>query len=260
MVATTTNEVPVAREDPKPRVSRARRSRFYLITSLIIAVVVLLGFEHTFFLRPLFKNPPLTPLAWTHGVVFSGWVAILIAQATLVLRGGLRWHRRLGWFAALYASGMVILGAAVLIASEQRSLHSVGDTSHAHSALKAFVPFLGDMGLFGGLAAAGVALRRSPEVHKRLMILATVALLDAAFGRFGYLFPIISTIPFAWRDYGSTDLAAVVILLADWRHCGRPHPAYLVSIPVMIAWHSSLVLIGQSAIGLKAASFIVSRL
>jgi hypothetical protein len=200
MVATTTSEGSIAPGNPRPSLARGRRSTFYLVTSLIIAAVVLLGFEHTFFLRPLFNNPPLTPLAWTHGFVFCGWVAILIAQTTLVLRGQLRWHRRLGWFAAFYASGMVILGAAVLIASEQRSLHAVGDTSHAHNALKAFLPFLGDMGLFGGLAAAGVALRRSPESHKRLMILATVALLDAAFGRFGYLFPILSTVPFAWRD------------------------------------------------------------
>jgi hypothetical protein len=51
-----------------------------------------------------------------------------------------------------------------------------------------------------------------------------------------------------------------VILLADWRRCGRPHPAYVVSLAVMIAWHTSLVLIGQSAIGLRAAALIVSRL
>jgi hypothetical protein len=42
---------------------------------------------------------------------------------------------------------------------------------------------LGDMALFGGFFGAAIAYRRKPEIHKRLVILASVAVMFAAVGR-----------------------------------------------------------------------------
>jgi hypothetical protein len=42
---------------------------------------------------------------------------------------------------------------------------------------------LGDMVLFAGFFIPAVIYRRRPEIHKRLMLLATTALLFAAAGR-----------------------------------------------------------------------------
>jgi branched-subunit amino acid permease len=41
---------------------------------------------------------------------------------------------------------------------------------------------------FASLFALGVYWRRKPEFHRRLLFLATCVLLDAAFGRFLYIF------------------------------------------------------------------------
>jgi hypothetical protein len=42
------------------------------------------------------------------------------------------------------------------------------------------------MALFGGFFVAAVVYRRKPEIHKRLIVLATVALLFAAVGRMNF--------------------------------------------------------------------------
>jgi hypothetical protein len=42
---------------------------------------------------------------------------------------------------------------------------------------------LGDMLVFGGLVTAGMLMRRSPAAHKRVMLIATLVLTDAGFGR-----------------------------------------------------------------------------
>jgi uncharacterized membrane protein YfcA len=46
---------------------------------------------------------------------------------------------------------------------------------------------LGDMVLFGGFFGAAILYRRKPEIHKRLILLATVALLFAAIGRLSFV-------------------------------------------------------------------------
>jgi hypothetical protein len=82
---------------------------------------------------------------------------------------------------------------------------------------------LGDMVLFGSLFGAAIAYRRKPEIHKRLMVGATVALLFAAVGRIPGLDQKVPALLAIW-------LSPVLIGMAyDWRTRGRPHPAYVVS-------------------------------
>jgi len=86
---------------------------------------------------------------------------------------------------------------------------------------------LGDMLLFGGFFAAAVRWRRRPEVHKRLIVLATVALLFAPAGRLSgdslALFLGIWIAPLA------------VALAHDLRALGRIHRTYLVGTAVLLA-------------------------
>ena len=49
------------------------------------------------------------------------------------------------------------------------------------------IPFF-DMLAFGTLLGLAIVWRGKPELHRRFLVLATCGLLDAAFGRFDYLF------------------------------------------------------------------------
>src|SRR5262245_15221034 len=102
-------------------VGKRRRERaFYLGMSVVCAAILVGGFARTFFLRPLFVDKPLSPLVLTHGIVFTAWFAVLLAQATLVAAGRTDLHRRLGVAGVTLAAGMVVLGTVVAIRAAQR--------------------------------------------------------------------------------------------------------------------------------------------
>ena len=81
------------------------------------------------------------------------------------------------------------------------------------------IPFFAIV-LFAILAGAGIALRRNGAAHKRLMILATVAILGAAIARL----PLpIAPIPPVF--FGIADLFILAGIIYDRRTLGRVHPA-----------------------------------
>ena len=109
-----------------------------------------------------------------------------------------------------------------------------------------------DMIAFGGLIAAGIRLRRSPEARKRSILVATLVLTDAGFGR--WLSPRIG----AWlgqRNYWQFQtlwdgawpfarfqlLPAYVLIAAagifDLLTRKRLHPAYAGAIGWRLALH-----------------------
>jgi len=91
---------------------RAERAFFGGMAALI-AVTILLGFARTYYLRPLVgaTSPPLsnlTPLIHVHGLLFTGWIVLLVAQTRLVAAGRIDAHRRLGIAGAVLAALMTV--------------------------------------------------------------------------------------------------------------------------------------------------------
>src|SRR5690348_17892787 len=65
--------------------ARDADARFYLTMVLIAAVIVFLGFAPSFYLKSVIHAPPpLSLLTVVHGVVFTGWMALFITQASLI--------------------------------------------------------------------------------------------------------------------------------------------------------------------------------
>src|SRR3954447_3732899 len=93
---------------------RAWDRRFYSGMALAAAVAVFLGFSRTFFLRGYFDA---TPLAWpfiVHGAVFTAWIALFVAQSSLIAARCIDIHRQVGWAGAALA--VVMVGVAMLAA------------------------------------------------------------------------------------------------------------------------------------------------
>ena len=79
-----------------------------------------------------------------------------------------------------------------------------------------------DIILFAGLGTIGILFRGKPEIHKRLMLLTTIALLDAVADR----------LPVIWRGGRSAHFLVQDLLVAagiayDLASRGRVNPAYL---------------------------------
>jgi hypothetical protein len=78
-----------------------------------------------------------------------------------------------------------------------------------------------DIGGFLVLLACGIALRKNPAAHKRMMILSTVALADPGFSRFyGHFFPNEPSSVFQWFlsvFYGNLLLIGLMLAWDWWR-------------------------------------------
>jgi hypothetical protein len=177
----------------------------------ILWVGMLAGFGVDFS-RYLHENPPAPTIVSVHAVVFTIWLVLLSVQVLLVLRNHLAWHRRLGWFMAGWACLMVVLGPWAFMTWAAVNLH--GPNADPQFLSVNLVDIVGFLVLLGW----GIALRKNPAAHRRMMVLATISLADPGFNRFsGYLllhkYPT-SVIPwFLSIFYGNVLL---ILLMAAW--------------------------------------------
>ena len=171
----------------RPLTPAARDRRFFTAVAAIIAVVVLVGFGPTFYLRPMF-NPatPMRTVYYVHGAIFTVWVALFVTQAVLVSARRLDLHKKLGVAGVGVAVLMMVTGYTAAVTSARHGFRGEG----LPPPLVFFsVPFF-DLLVFPTLVAAGFWMRRSPVAHKRLMLLAMVSILTAAIARLPYVLPL----------------------------------------------------------------------
>jgi hypothetical protein len=159
----------------------AARSVYIVLVAVMIAIV-LLGFW-PFYSALLSGGTGAHWIVYVHAAVFSGWMVLLATQVVLVHRRRLGTHQRLGRVGIPYGLLVLVLGLAVTIAAPVQ--HVIAGRSTLDEAAGFLILPLGDMLLFGGFFAAGLHFRRRKELHKRLMILATIALLFAPAARIG---------------------------------------------------------------------------
>jgi hypothetical protein len=219
----------------RPRPSRAGERRLYALAASTALLVVLIGFARTYYLKFAFGTPPLSLLLQVHGAVMTAWFALFVAQATLVARGRVDLHRRLGVFGALLALAVLAIGTTVAITGARLGHAPPGLPPLAFLA----VP-LGDMLVFALLAGAALSLRRRGDFHKRLMLLASLSLLTAPLARIPLLQQggIVACF--------SATLALVLACVAwDATAHRRLHPAFAWGAAlVALSWPLRLALAG----------------
>jgi hypothetical protein len=200
----------------KPR-GRAAEHRFFGWMSGVIALVVFVGFARTYYLAGIFGAKPLTaPIVHIHGAVFTCWIVLLLAQTSLVGTGHTSTHRRLGLLGLGLAPLMVVLG--VLVADEmlQRTAAIPGFDSPL-----IFAVALSEIAGFAVPVFFGLALRRRSGFHKRLILVGTIAMTTAGFGRWPVSFLLHKPLPAMLAAF-----SLLVLLIAfDLRSTRRLHPA-----------------------------------
>ncbi|HXM63350.1 MAG TPA: hypothetical protein VN950_20985 [Terriglobales bacterium] len=192
---------------------------FFSGMAVLILVSVFVGFAHSYYLAGVFKAPLSNLLVHIHGAVFSCWIVLLIVQTSLVAAGRVDLHRRLGLLGFGLACLVVILG--VLVATDSQVRHFA--PGEAGMKLRAFftVP-LSTMVAFSTLIYFAFRNRFHPAAHKRLILIATIAILDAAFERW----PIHAA---WWGERTAALLCTVPLLLLimgyDYWARDKIHPA-----------------------------------
>jgi len=218
--------VSVAQSDlqarPLPSRPAPERSRSYVAIALIAAAIVFLGFARAFFFNAFFARGYLGTLRIVHGTVFSLWLVLLLVQTTLVARKRADIHRRLGVFGFVLASLMIILGLMMAFNAAKYGFHGPGLPPPL---IFVAVPFF-DIVVFAALIAAAFYYRRKPEIHKRLIIVATISILPPALARFCLPFPIMmKTLPFS--AFIVADLILIGCVLYDYSKTKNLQRAWL---------------------------------
>lgn len=174
-------------------------NRFFAGMAVVSLVVIFIGFARTYYLAGIFKAPLPNPLVHIHGAVFSLWILLFIAQISLITVHRVDLHRRLGMSGFGLACLMVILG--VLVATDRLARHVANPGTETVEEVRAFYAIpLADMLMFSTFVYLGFRNRTHPAVHKRLMLFATFALLDAGFDRWSifdpYPLPVVHAVCF----------------------------------------------------------------
>jgi hypothetical protein len=199
-----------------PRAAAWRRNRVFF-TALPIAMMtaVFVGFAPTYYLKSAYGTPALSALYHVHGLLFTAWMLLLIAQAALVAARRTPLHRRIGTGGGVLAAAMVPAALAVTIDLGRR-----GATVPGLSPVEFMIVPFATVIVFPALVGAALWLRRQPEAHKRLMLIATMELTPAGFGRWPVLVPYG---PLGF--FGVNDVFILAIAAYDWATRGRVHPA-----------------------------------
>jgi hypothetical protein len=211
------------------------RDRTYTGYGAGALLLLVAGFSQTFFFRPIFDVPPETLTAMLHGATLTSWFLLFLAQTTLAATGRVQWHRALGRAAIV----VVIAGAATFVwmafdLYQNRPIATVDPAIADRALLTRLVRELTVFAAFPVLAGLGLAYRRRREVHRRLMLLATISLLPPALSRFvamaiGPEARILATL-------GLTAVCLLVPIVIELIRTRRLHPVLAFGAPLWFAY------------------------
>ena len=162
-----------------------RNRRFYSLASLSLLAIMFIGF-HLFYLQgSAYPGRPLTPairtIIITHGCLMTVWMLLAVAQPLLVATRNIRLHMKLGILGVVLATVVVVAGLHIGIESARVSPPEMRLFGLAPKEFMA-VPVLSIL-IFGLFVMIGVVNRRRPAVHRPMMLMASVSVIGAAFGR-----------------------------------------------------------------------------
>jgi hypothetical protein len=217
--------------------------RFYVGMSAAFVAVAFLGFLPTYWVPLVGGTLTVPPITHVHALFFYGWTLLLLRQTWLAAQGELGRHRELGVAGVALATGMLFVGLNAAATSVRLAEAAGAGEAGRKFAIVSVTAIL----LFAVLVAIALLNVRKPEVHKRLMLIATASILQAAVGR---MFLLVLNIP---RQPGEilaahpppvfvtvlpgliVDLPIVAGMIRDRRTIGHVHRVYWIAGAAVLA-------------------------
>ena len=202
---------------------RGGEHRYFLAAAVVLTLLVLWAFSFEY--RDLIHPGQFTLLVQVHGLVMFTWVGLFLTQVALIVWHRPLWHRRLGVIGIGVAAMVVALGVPTAITASRLG----GDHLPPGATAAGFLAdALTQLAAFALLAGSGLALRRRPDFHKRLMLLSNLPPLIAA---------IVRLVNFLHLGVGATPLRNLLLLAfigIDALRTRRLHPALVAGAVCLI--------------------------
>jgi len=238
---------------PEPARVRVGTDAFFVWMAFACVAIAFGGFSIEYWASTASGKLAVPAIYHIHGVLYSAWTIFLWVQAMFISNGQPARHRRSGLIGVSIATGMVFAGLLISMSSiRNNTVHGYGDAAITFSVVQVTA-----LALFAALVIAALVLARDRDTHKRLMLVATISILEAPIARVfkAFLAPKeILALPL--RDqpppvmqltigpYIVCDLLILLAMAYDWRTRGKPHPAYLIAGGALVA-----VQVGRFALG-----------
>lgn len=174
IIAPTTRQQPVYRP-----VHRTVERTFYSGMAVLLCACVFIGFSPTYFQAGLVRAPLPSPILHFHGAAFTLWMLLFLVQSALISARRVKWHRSLGTIAFCLPPIMIVLGIIAAVDALHRGVQ-IGPLTPPVSLALPLVSIVA----FSIVIFASWRARRRPDAHKRLVLIATIGIVAAAFGRF----------------------------------------------------------------------------
>jgi len=249
-----------------PALSRSSADRFYVRMAAACAAIAFSSFTGTYWLQLPAGTFVGRPIVHLHAFLFSAWMLLFLVQALLIAHGNRRHHQAWGMLGIALATAMVFVGLGAAI----NSLNIALEAGHGDAARAFFIVSATGVALFAGLFMAAMANLRRSDWHKRLMLVATISLLQAAIARVFFL-AITGGGPGLRPGLGPplpvqitigpglvADLLILVAMAHDMRMNGRPHPAYLWGLAAVLTVQLIRVPLSGTTAWLAVAEFLRS--
>ena len=212
--------IPLSRDTRAETPARSNPARLlYPAAAALLFVLMLLGFQQ-FYLHgrgypahPL--APPIKALLVAHGVAMTAWMVLFLVQPLLIVSGNRRIHMKLGAAGDVLAVCMVLLGLYLPIQTTRFEPDVIlWGLNRVHFMA---VPMFAIL-LFGVFVAIGIRQRRRAEIHRPMMLLATLSVIPAAADRITGLPDLYAAS--VWGSLFGPFFIAVVVgllfLVAKW--------------------------------------------
>lgn len=198
------------------------RDYYFSIVSVFLLALTLIGFSDNLF-TDVRQESNFDPKFVVHGLFCLAWMVILAIQANLIRSYNYRVHQKLGIAAMVVAVGVVASTLYLFIV-----IWDGWDNLVFYARPNRF--FLPS---FAILVTLGVFYRKEPDLHKRLMFVATVLMMGPVVDRVGSPLGINPFIPppILW------NLFFISLFVYDWKTLGRVHPiSYLGFAWLYFVW------------------------
>ena len=232
---------------------------FFLVWLLLIWVGIVMGFGSDMINHFQSHEAPYPLIVHFHAVAFVGFLVLLTTQLLLIRRNRHDLHRKLGIAGFALACVMLVLGPATAIVV-QRAAFGTPDSDPSFLSIQ----LIGILDFFVLIAAAALN-RNNPSAHKRLILLAILAISDAGFSRWlgGDIHAWFGGGHSFWISFAglfmATDFLALGIGAYDLITRGRLHPAYIAGTIWMFGCQATEVILYHSPAWKTVATHLIGH-
>ena len=201
--------------------------------------------------------PKMFLLTVVHGIIMSSWIILFLVQTLLIVSGNRRQHIILGRIGAVLAVAMIIIGVSMAIESV-RVTPDAGVFRGLTRKQFLAVP-LTDTAKFALFVSIGVWSRRRAEIHRPMMLLATLTATTAAAARIHVLTHFYDG---RFLDYLLGPFVPILILgalflIAHWILTRRLDRYYALGFGGMVITAPLIMSLARSDVWGRLAAFLL---